>query len=196
MKKPLKFTLLGMIPAILLIVFAVFFIRGSYFLTRVVLPLASSRTGVEISAQRAEWSWLESRVTVEKLRIGSEADPIFSAGRGTFRYHWRELWDGVLKFSDIRVWRGDFTLYRQEDGSWSCFRDSAAPLSRGETAAERRSAGGKDAAKGGKTPEFDLSGIRLEDSRFTLVYGAKDAGGALEVVNLSGKSKQFRNGSS
>ena len=196
MKKPLKFTLLGMIPAILLIVFAVFFIRGSYFLTRVVLPLASSRTGVEISAQRAEWSWLESRVTVEKLRIGSEADPIFSAGRGTFRYHWRELWDGVLKFSDIRVWRGDFTLYRQEDGSWSCFRDSAAPLSRGETAAERKSAGGKDAAQGGKTPEFDLSGIRLEDSRFTLVYGAKDAGGALEVVNLSGKSKQFRNGSS
>ena len=49
MKKPLKFTLLGMIPAILLIVFAVFFIRGSYFLTRVVLPLASSRTGVELS---------------------------------------------------------------------------------------------------------------------------------------------------
>ena len=160
MKKPLKFTLLGMIPAILLIVFAVFFIRGSYFLTRVVLPLASSRTGVEISAQRAEWSWLESRVTVEKLRIGSEADPIFSAGRGTFRYHWRELWDGVLKFSDIRVWRGDFTLYRQEDGSWSCFRDSAAPLSRGETAAERRSAGGKGRSLTSPASGWRIPGLR------------------------------------
>ena len=189
MRKPVKYTLLGMIPVVLLGIFTGFFLCGSFFLTRVVLPVLSGRAGIEIAAERMEWSPFLSRLKAEKLRIGPVRSPCFQAEHAEFTYALQELLRGNWTFSDLFVERGDFTLFRVA-GGWSCFRPAPA------SAAEERSGEKKGGAPAEKRspPRFDLSRIRVADSRLTLVYGESGSGGAFELSGLSGSSPAFRNG--
>ena len=50
MRRPVKYTLLGAIPVVLAGIFTGFFLCGSFFLTRVVLPAVSARAGIDIAA--------------------------------------------------------------------------------------------------------------------------------------------------
>ena len=202
MRRPVKYTLLGAIPVVLAGIFTGFFLCGSFFLTRVVLPAVSARAGIDIAAERLKWSVFSSRLAAEKLRIGPADAPCFTAGRAEFTFALRELLAGRLKFSDIYVERGDFALFRVADG-WSCFRPASSGKLPSRTAKERSAAVEPEATtlseprrqaekKGGV--RLDLARIRLENSRLTLVYGSGGAGGAFELSELSGRSPAFRNG--
>ena len=161
-------------------IFTGFFLCGSFFLTRVVLPAVSARAGIDIAAERLKWSVFSSRLAAEKLRIGPADAPCFTAGRAEFTFALRELLAGRLKFSDIYVERGDFALFRVADG-WSCFRPASSGKLPSRTAEERSAAVEPEATtlseprrqaekKGGV--RLDLARIRLENSRLTLVYGS------------------------
>lgn len=195
MRRPVKYTLLGAIPVVLAGIFTGFFLCGSFFLSRVVLPAVSRRAGIEIVADQVNWSCFSSRLEAENLRIGPADAPCFSAGRAAFRYGLPELFGGTLKFSEILVERGEFTLFRVP-GGWSCFRPRAQDNSTGKTPEEpAESAVRRDPETQRKKPlQFDLSQIRIVDSRLMLVYGQTGAGGAFELSNLSGSAPVFRNG--
>lgn len=120
-------------------IFTGFFLCGSFFLTRVVLPAVSARAGIDIAAERLKWSVFSSRLAAEKLRIGPADAPCFTAGRAEFTFALRELLAGRLKFSDIYVERGDFALFRVADG-WSCFRPASSGKLPSRTAEERSAA--------------------------------------------------------
>lgn len=175
-------------------IFTGFFLCGSFFLSKVVLPAVSSRAGIEIVADEVKWSCFSSRLEAENLRIGPAEAPCFSAGRAKFRYGLPELLKGTLKFSDIHVEQGEFTLFRVP-GGWSCFRPSTPAegkkRSDGRTAA---SAQPKPEKRAKKKLRFDLSRIRISDSRLMLVYGEGGAGGAFALSGLSGYSPGFQNG--
>lgn len=192
MRKPVKYTLLGLIPVVLLGIFTGFFLCGSFFLTRVVLPAVSARAGIDIVAERVEWAPFTSRLTVEKLRIGPADAPCFSAGHAEFTYALRELVAGTLKFSDIWIERGDFTLFRGQNG-WSCNRPAVRAAGGKEPAAPAPASRPRNAVE--KEPlRFDLARIRIDDSRLALIYGESGAGGAFELSGLSGSAPAFRNG--
>ncbi len=192
MRRPVKYTLLGLIPVVLLGIFTGFFLCGSFFLTRVVLPAVSARAGIDIVADRVVWSPFTSHLTVEKLRIGPADAPCFSAGYAEFTYALQELVAGTLKFSDIRIERGDFTLFRGQNG-WSCYRPVTEAAGAKEPVAPVPAERQRSAAKK-EPPRFDLARIRIDDSRLALIYGESGAGGAFELSGLSGSAAAFRNG--
>ncbi len=205
--KKIYVILLSCIASVVLLFLAfILFIHSSFFLTRILLPFISRHTEVEISAQRIDWSWFDERIAVEKLRIGSEEDPLFQATSGSFCYDLQKLRKGIFKFSNLRVYGGDFSLYRHpEEGNWSCFRLAKSTMSPSKQKRNQYSnppqasstpratnqvpKSGK-ATKGKKrkssSPQFVFEDIAFENSRFALVYDEHASDGMLEISNLSG----------
>ncbi|MBS1369059.1 MAG: hypothetical protein HPZ91_03785 [Lentisphaeria bacterium] len=183
MKKRYKITLLTLLVAALIAVLAFFFLTGSFFLTSAVLPFLSSRAGVEISAERVEWSLFRSRLSVDKLRVGPEEQPYFRAGKAEAHYALSTLAGGALKLSGVRMEQSELTLYHTGDGRWSIFHGSP-PVS---------SPGGH--ASGPSKPfAIDLKDVVFRDSRLRLIFGDPEAGSALELTGLRLTADRFANG--
>ena len=180
-RRKLRLTLFSAVFAALLLVLAWFFLTGSWFLTSVVLPFLGSRAGVEIAADRVELSLFRSRVAFEKLRIGPESRPLFSADRGEGAFSRSTLFGGPLKFSDVTLIGAALTLYYHSgDGTWSAF--PAAP-EEGKT-------------DGGASGPFriDLTRLTVRNSRFRMIFGDPEAGSAFELSGLDFTSGRFANG--
>ena len=191
MRRRLKYTLFGMIPVVLLVFFAGFFITGSFFLTRVLLPLISQRCGVEIAAAEMTWNPFTSTLRAKHFRVGPAVQPIFFAGTAAVRYDRKMFWQGGFRFSDIELERAGFSLYRRPDGRWSCIRPEPEQTKLEENV---RNGARKRSDRKKRTPQFDLRRIRVRDSRFSLVYGDPAAGGAFELTRFSGECSRFANG--
>lgn len=178
-RRKLRLTLFSAVIAALLLVLAWFFLTGSWFLTSVVLPFLGSRAGVEIAADRVDLSLFRSRVAFEKLRIGPESRPLFTADRGEGAFPRSALFGGPLKISDVTLIGAALTLYYHSgDGTWSVF-----------PAAPEQKAGG-----GGGPFRIDLTRVTVRDSRFRMIFGNPEAGSAFELSGLDFTSGRFANG--
>lgn len=180
-RRKLRLTLFSAVFAALLLVLAWFFLTGSWFLTSVVLPFLGSRAGVEIAADRVDLSLFRSRVAFEKLRIGPESRPLFSADRGEGAFARSALFGGPLKFSDVTLIGAALTLYYHSgDKTWSVF--PAAPE------------GGKTDGAAAGPFRIDLTRVTVRDSRFRMIFGDPEAGSAFELSGLDFTSGRFANG--
>ncbi|MDD3886438.1 MAG: hypothetical protein PHI35_06180 [Victivallaceae bacterium] len=161
---------------------------SNWFVTGVILPAASSLTGVEIVARNFYWSPLFSRAAADDLRIGSEKNPYFKAGRAECGYGLFALLGGRVELDNVLVERGEFTLY-SDRGRWS-----AVPIVWSE---EKKSASApsenRDSAPSSPL-RLDLRHVNLVNSTFALVSGSGDAAGRAVFSNLRGKCERFANG--
>lgn len=183
-KRGVKLSLFTAGGVALLLVFGWFFLTGSFFLTSVALPFLGKRVGVEIAADRAELSLFRSRIVFEKLRIGPKAQPLFSADRGEGVFTRSMLFGGPLKFSDVSLEGAALTLYyHPDDRTWSVFPAAPEPQPKAE------------ADGGGEQPfRIDLTNVTVRDSRFRMIFGTPEAGGAFELSGLNFTSGRFANG--
>jgi len=185
MRRKLRFTLFSAVLAALLLVFAWFFLTGSWFLTSVALPFLGSRAGVPIVADRVDLSLFHSRIVFEKLRIGPASRPLFTADRGEGVFARSMLFGGPLKFSDVSLDGAALTLYyHHDDRNWSVFPAEPEP----DTAKPEADDGEKEPFR------IDLSAVTVRDSRFRMIFGDPEAGSAFELSGLNFTADRFANG--
>ncbi len=206
MRKSLKYAVYFTVPGVFFLVFLLIFISSSFFLTHAVLPLVSRRTGLEITASEVKWSPMRSELRARELRIGSVDNRCFYSSQAAFRYDLPELLRGRIALSDVKLKGAMFSLYRRDDGTWSCFprRRVGRPGGREAPPEVRRSRAedggassstGRPARKTKKPLQFRLQDIALEDGTFRIFYsGGGDVPGMLELRNLTGTLDSFRNG--
>lgn len=209
MRKSLKYAVYFTVPGVFFLVFLLIFISSSFFLTHVVLPLVSRRTGLEIAASEVKWSPMRSELRARDLRIGNVENRCFYSAHAAFRYDLAELLQKRIALSDVDLKGANFALYRRGDGSWSCFPQARARVRHGRSgrdapegerlpqadAAGNPSAGGAAARKTKKPLQFRMRNIRVEDGTFRIFYsGGGEVPGVLELRNLTGTLDSFRNG--
>ncbi|MDR0931742.1 MAG: hypothetical protein LBM70_01810 [Victivallales bacterium] len=175
MKKPHKIAFITLLTVGLGAILLFFFLTGSFFLTTVVLPFASRQAGVDIAAERVEWSLFRSRLRLNNLCIGSAERPDFVAESAETRYSLWALTGGVLKLSDAKITRAKLVLYHDYDNNRIVVRERnvtalAAPKGRKTTFL--------------KSLMLDLNRIAFADSSFKLIFGDPDAGSAIELFGI------------
>ncbi len=200
MKRPLKYLLWTLVPAALL-VGAVFFVTGSFFLSRVVLPAIGRKGGLEISAAAVRWNPFNASLELKELKISSNGRPVFAAGRVRGRYFLPELRAGVIKLSDVKLEEADLTLYQTVGGAWSGSKEPEAktrPEGPPETAPAKAAPGGaaENMPEGASSPglRFDLRNVEVADSRVQLVFRGYGGASVLGLDRVAGSLDVFRNG--
>ncbi|WP_294477668.1 hypothetical protein [uncultured Victivallis sp.] len=172
--------LLTLLVAALCVFFAYFFLTGSFFLTSVVLPLLSSRWGVEVVADRIELSIFRPRIMVENLRVGPEGSPYFRTKRGEARYAFSMLAGKGIRLSEVRMSGSELTLYHLGGRRWSVKSPAAV-------------AAQKPRKKRRNPFRIDLEDVVFRDSCLRLIFGDPEAGGALELTGLELRADRFAN---
>ncbi|WP_294504710.1 hypothetical protein [uncultured Victivallis sp.] len=181
MRRRYRRTLWTLLAAALLGIFAFFFLTGSFFLTSVVLPMLSSRWGVEVVADRVELSLFRPRIVLENLRVGPEERPYFRTRRGEARYAFSMLAGKGIKLSEVRMEESELTLYHLGGRRWSVKNPAVT--------------GTKQRRKKRKKPFLiDLEDVVFRNSDLRLIFGDPDAGGALELTGLELTADRFANG--
>ena len=199
MKRPLKNLFRVLIPAALLIG-AAFFFTGSFFLSRVVLPVIGKKCGLEISASAVRWRPFTEWVSVENLRISAGTRPVFSVRQAAGRCHFRELRAGIIALSDVKLVEADWTLYRTAGTSevksrkgpevFPPERKSASETARGEAA----SGAGKPDPPRRRGLRFNLRNIEAVGSRLQVVFHTPGGVSVLGLDSVNGSLDRFRNG--
>ncbi len=170
MKKPFKYILWGMLPTAALTVFAFFFLTGSFFITRAVLPLCSRQWGVDVGASQVNWSIWSSHVEFRDLTVGPLSDPYFKATSGKFDYNLAALLKGNLKFSHILVNQGVYIIHMERPD------DPAA-----------------DATADNDPVLIDLSDGKAVDSNVVITFGSGQSPSAIEFTRLNFEFDRFAN---
>lgn len=78
-----------------------FFLTGSFFLTRFVLPALSRLTGVPMSAAQIDWRVFRSRITLRDFRMGGDDTHFLAVRRIHATYRPLRLVSGVLSFREV-----------------------------------------------------------------------------------------------
>jgi len=170
MKKPLKYILWGMLPTAALAVFAFFFVTGSFFITRAVLPLCSRQWGIDVAASQVNWSIWGSQIEFRDLMIGPAQDPYFKAASGKFQYDMAALLKGKVKFSHIFVHQGVYVIHMEQPDNPAAGADTDnSPVS------------------------IDLADGKAVDSSVIITFGTGQSPSAIEFTKLDLEFDRFAN---
>ncbi len=197
-----KIVLIGAILIVPLIFAVWFLVTGSWFLTRVALPLISERTGVEIVASEVEWHPFSAELAATDLRIGSADYPYFRADSIALGYDLADLLNQVIHLKQIRIDGGVIQLYRQRMGRWGylpperkrkTMTEEKTPGAVRQPAAVPQVSGEVKPKSAGKPLQFQLHGIQVNRSRLSLIFGEGGEAGRMEFLDLSGQVDTIQN---
>ncbi len=114
-KKLLKIMLI----AVVVTTSAVFFFSSSFFLTKMVLPVVRTLTGVELYIGNIDWRPWSGSLTVKNFRLGSKDAPFLFIRKAHGYYDLRESLNGIISFSRLDGDGVDLHFILGEDGIWN-----------------------------------------------------------------------------
>lgn len=102
----------------IIVIIAYLFATSSGFLTGIILPMLSGKTGIELSAERIDLSLTKSTIAVSNFRFGKPDSPLLTIKEFHGEYFLRSIMNG-----DIRVENAVFdgvlcNMRRDASGKW------------------------------------------------------------------------------
>ncbi len=163
----------------ILLVAAYFFVTGSFFLTRVVVPLASRLSGVRFAAGEIDWRPWNARLTVRRFRLGDEKEPFLEIRRVRGFYNFFQCIRGVISFREVDASGVRLRFISDGDRQWNFLRlatpqdeESAMDSDIGLSAMEFTSVAIEESEvlvsvrRSGQTHELTFSGLELKTPFF------------------------------
>ncbi|MGE4565838.1 MAG: hypothetical protein AB7F32_13270, partial [Victivallaceae bacterium] len=153
--KKFKFRILPVaaLLAAILLVAAYFFLTGSFFLTRMALPLASRMSGVRFSAESIDWRPWSARLTIRQFRLGDEKEPFLEIRKIRGFYNFFQCLRGVISFRDVEASGVMLRFISNAPEQWNYNQLSTAP-----------STGAPQTGDGSGVPAMEFFAVTIEDS--------------------------------
>ena len=159
-------------------------IFNTFTLTRIVLPLLSSFSGVEMKAAYLDYVPFTGRAAGKDIRIGSEKYPWVRADEVHFTFDISAALRGKFRFYDVWIRGGDFQVCQYENG-WSF---GPPPVVCGESSAA------DDGAADDDDTSFEMRRITLRESTFKVRWGKRRKTGSFSMYGVSGYAEKFKKG--
>ena len=117
-RKILRIAAMALAVLVVLVILAAVVGTRSFFLTGVVLPRVGAAVGIPIRAEKIVLRPF-SRIEIQQLRIGPDAEPLFVGEQVRCRYNLRRILAGDIRVHELLVRDGTLTLTQQADGAWN-----------------------------------------------------------------------------
>ena len=162
-------------------------IFNTFTLTRVVLPLLSSLSGVEMRAGELNYALFTGRAAARNICIGPEQAPWFRAAEAHFSFDITKAFRNKFRFEDVWILGGDFLVTQHENG-WEIGPPSVPEQTQeSNTLSAENEDSSSDAV-------FELCRITLCDSTFRVRWGERRKHCLFTMYNVNGYAGWFRQG--
>ncbi len=183
--KKFKFRILPVaaLLAAILLVAAYFFLTGSFFLTRMALPLASRMSGVRFSADSIDWRPWSARLTIRQFRLGDEKEPFLEIRKIRGFYNFFQCLRGVISFRDVEASGVRLHFISNAAEQWNYDQLSTAPAT-----------GESESGGGSGVPAMEFFAVAIEDSEVLFTIRRPGQTHQLIFSELNLKSPLFGTG--
>ena len=162
-------------------------IFNTFTLTRVVLPLLSSLSGVEMRAGELNYDLFTGRAAAGNICIGPENAPWFRAAEAHFTFDITKAFRNKFRFEDVWILGGDFLVTQHENG-WEI-----GPPSTPEQPQEINTPSAEN-EESSSDAVFELHRITLRGSTFRVRWGKRQEYGLFTMCNVNGYAGGFKQG--
>lgn len=160
-KKYLIYTVVLGILAFVLLVGALFFaMTNSGCITGLILPLASSFSGINIAAEQVNFAPLDSRINIKGLTVGPKTAPFMNAGELKVSYHLWDIKNGRINIDEFSL--SDSTIRIMKDKNGNSNIPGATASSDSQVREEER----KNAQETSFVKSFNAKNINIHNLNF------------------------------
>ncbi len=169
-------------------------IFNTFTLTRIVLPLLSSLSGIEMRAAHLDYVPFTGKAAGKKICIGPEKYPWFRAEEAHFTFDISAALRGKYRFYDVWIRGGDIQVTQYPNG-WS-FGPPPVPVSASVQEREKNSSSPLPASENSEEDEtvFELRRITLQESIFKVRWGERRKHGSFIMSAVNGYAERFKKG--